>query len=176
MTGRSARRPAEGEFHEYYTPYVALVPEGDVVESLRAQREELMALIASVPDEKRGHAYEEGKWTIEEVIGHLVDTERAFAYRIMCFTRGMADVEQPGVDQDVMVPASGATERGLDSIAREFDHLRRANLELFETLDDDALAIRGRASGTEVTVRGVMYIVYGHAAHHARVLRERYLG
>ncbi|MEM1448971.1 MAG: DinB family protein [Planctomycetota bacterium] len=175
MTHRSPLRPAADEFHEYYTPYIAKVPDGDVVEHLRAQREETLALVASIPDGRRGHRYEEGKWSIEEVLGHVVDTERAFSYRIMCFTRGMADVEQPGVDQDVMVPASGATERGLESIAREFDHLRRANVELFETLGDDALSIRGRASGTEVSVRGVMYIVHGHAAHHAGVIRERYL-
>ncbi|MEM9378494.1 MAG: DinB family protein [Planctomycetota bacterium] len=175
MTHRSPLQPAPADYHEYYSRYVDGVPDGDVVEHLRAQREELLALVESVPADRRGYRYADGKWTIEEVLGHVVDTERAFAYRIMCFVRGMADVEQPGIDQDVMVPASGATERGLESIAHEFDALRRANLELFETLDDDALSIRGRASGTGFTVRSVLYIVHGHAAHHAGVVRERYL-
>ncbi|MEM6675352.1 MAG: DinB family protein [Planctomycetota bacterium] len=175
MAERTARRPDVDEYDSYYAQYVARVPDGDVINALRAQHETFVALIRSIPDQRRGHRYADGKWSIEEVFGHIVDTERAFAYRTMCFVRGLADIEQPGIDQDVMVPASGATERGLESIADEFDHLRRANLALFDTLDDDALASRGRASGADVSVRALLHIVYGHADHHAQVVRERYL-
>jgi hypothetical protein len=176
MPARSPLRPAEGDHHPYYDPYIALVPDGDVVDALRAQHEDLVALCASVPDDLRGFAYAPGKWTIEEVVGHVVDIERAFAYRVMCFVRGLEGRDQPDVDQGVMVPASRATERGLDSIARELDHLRRSNLELFDSLADDQLAIRGRASGKRGTARSWLYVIHGHAEHHARVLRERYLG
>ena len=175
MTMRTAKRPAEGDFHSYQGPYVAAVPDGDIVDSLRAQHEALGALLAGVPDRRRGHRYAPGKWTIEELMGHVVDIERAFSYRAMCFVRGLADVEQPGVDQDLMVPVSGANERGLDSIAREFDHLRQANIELFDALGDEQLAIRGHASGIECTVLTVLFMIHGHADHHARVLQERYL-
>ena len=175
MTTRTAARPAQADFDPFYAGYVSLVPDGDIVETLRVQREDLAALFARVPEERHGFRYSPGKWTLEEVVGHVVDIERVFSYRAMCFARGLAEVEQPGVDQDLMVPASGATERGLDSLAREFDHLRLANIELFHTFDDEQLAVLGRASGLPLTTRAMLYILHGHAEHHARFIEDRYL-
>lgn len=172
---RTARRPAATDFAEYYTPYVALVPDGDVVEHLAAQRERFGSLLASVPAERAGHRYAEGKWTIEELVGHVVDIERVFSYRVMCFCRGMGEVPQAGVDQDVMVAASGATARGLASLAEEFDHLRAANLVFLRSLSDADLDRRGVASGVEFSALAVAFTMYGHLEHHANVLSERYI-
>jgi len=175
MTTRTAARPAEGDFEPFYAGYVALAPDGDIVENLRKQRGELLALFARVPAERHGFRHAPGKWTLEEVVGHIVDTERVFSYRAMCFVRGLADIEQPGVDQDLMVPASGATERGLASLVREFDHLRLSTIELFDTIDDEGLAIVGTASGCRFTTRAMLFVLHGHAEHHARVLESKYL-
>ena len=107
------------------------------------------------------------------MIGHIVDIERACAYRAMCFLRGL-DGEQPGVDQDVMVPNSRANERGLESLSAEFLHLRMSNVELFRHLDDVQWQTRGRASGMEISVLSLACILFGHAAHHHSVIEERY--
>ena len=92
MTTRTAGRPAEGDFGPFYAGYVALAPNGDIVENLREQREVLLALLARVPRERYGFRHAPGKWTLEEVAGHIVDTERVFSYRAMCFVRGLADI------------------------------------------------------------------------------------
>ena len=94
MTTRTPARPAEGEYDSFYASYVALVPDGDIVENLRAQREDILALITRDPAPGRGFRYAPEKWTLEEVVGHVVDIERVFSYRAMCFVRGLADVEQ----------------------------------------------------------------------------------
>ncbi len=166
-------RPSADEFQPFYGPYLELVPDGDVVEHLRTQGETLVKAWRALPDAARGYRYATGKWTVEEVIGHVVDVERVFSYRAMCFLRQLP-AEQPGVDQDIMVPNSRANERGLDSWINEFEHLRASNAELFGSLTDDECMVRGRASGGEVTVRAVIGMIYGHAQHHANVLSERY--
>ena len=177
QTTRTPRTPAADEYAPYYAGYVGLAPEGDIVRALEAQTQSLLRLFESVPRERRGgYRYAEGKWTIEEVVGHIVDIERVFSYRAMCFTRGMGDVELAGVDQDVMVAASGAAARDDASLAREFLHLRTANVLLFDTFGDKALDTRGVASGATFSVRAILAMMYGHAQHHGNVLQERYLG
>lgn len=171
---RSTAPPSPDEYGPYYTPYIELAPEGDIVRALEAQSESLLETFGVFEGERGAHAYAEGKWTAAEVIGHVVDIERVFAYRAMCFLRSMGDVEQAGVDQDVMVPASRATERGVASWMREFKHLRASHVALFEALTDDDLSLVGRASGASCTVRALLYKMFGHAEHHARVLEDRY--
>ena len=171
---RSAVRPAPGDFGPYFQPYIDLVPDGDIVRALETQSGTLLSTFSEFGGERGGYAYAEAKWTAAEVIGHVVDIERVFAYRAMCFLRGMGDVEQAGVDQDVMEPASRATERGVDSWIREFKHLRASHVALFDPLNDEDLALVGRASGVSCTVRALLYKMFGHANHHARVLEERY--
>ncbi len=165
------QRPAATEYAPYYEAYVVRVPGGELTALLEAQRQPLLDAFTSA---RAAFAYAPGKWTSEEVVGHIVDIERVFSYRAMCWTRGLQGVELAGVDQDQMVPASRATERGMASLAEEFDHLRRSNVALIRSLDGPSLAIRGRASGTEMTVRAMLHVLYGHAQHHADVLRQRY--
>ena len=168
-------RPAADEYPPYYTHYVELAPEGDLVRALEEQGQALAAEWAALPDAAAGFRYGPDKWSVEEVIGHIVDIERAFSYRTMCWMRGVPD-EQPGVDQDIMVPNSGADERGFASLSAEFLHLRQSNVELYRHLTDAQFQVRGRASGAEFSVRALACVMFGHAVHHASVIHERYAG
>lgn len=171
---RTPGAPAPGTFPAYYAPYVEAHPGGDVVEALAEQLPRLMAALRAVPADKTAYRYAEDKWSIEEVVGHIVDIERTFSYRAMCFTRGLGNIDQPGVDQDVMVPASGADARGLASLCDEFEPMRLSNIALFRSFGDAELALTGRASGATFDVRTVITILYGHAEHHLKVLADRY--
>ena len=165
-----ASKPEPDEYGDWYANYIALAPREDIVHALGVQLEPLLLTFRSVPAPWRGRRYATGKWTPEELVGHVVDTERLFSYRAMLFARGHGNVPLAGVDQDVMVNASGATGRGLDSLAEEFEHQRRANLALFESFTEADFNERGTASDTTFSVRAVLFMMYGHAEHHARVL------
>lgn len=167
-------RPSPGEHAPYHSTYFAHVPEGDIVAALRAQLDEVLALGRSIPAAQHTHRYAPGKWSVTEVFGHVVDLERAFGLRAMCFARKDPG-PLPGVDEDPYVAAACFDERGLASLLEELEHLRRANLALFASFDEATLERRGTASGHVMSVRGMMYLTAGHAAHHFNVLRERYL-
>lgn len=167
-----ARKPELVEYGEWYANYVALAPHEDIVHSLGVQLEPLLLAFRSVPAEWRGKRYDSGKWTPEELVGHVVDTERVFAYRAMLFTRGHGDVPLVGVDQDVMVDAWDANRRGLESLTEEFESLRRSNVALFDSFTEKEFDQRGTASGKSFSVRALLFIVYGHARHHADVLER----
>jgi hypothetical protein len=167
-------RPKPGEHAPYHATYFAHVPDGDIVATLRAQLDEALALLRSIPAALHTHRYAPGKWSVTELLGHVVDLERAFGLRAMCFARKDPG-PLPGVDEDPYVAAAAFDERGLASLLEEFEHLRRANLALFASFDEAALERRGTASGHVMSVRGMMYLTAGHAAHHFNVLRQRYL-
>ncbi|MFT5732701.1 MAG: hypothetical protein ACJA2W_000883 [Planctomycetota bacterium] len=173
MASHSSFRPSADESPPYYSGYVALAPDGKIVDALAEQGKRLVGEWRAAPESARGLRYADGKWTTEEVLAHIVDIERVLAYRAMCFLRGVKG-EQPGVDQDLMVPRSLANERGLESLVTEFEHQRLANVELFRGLAESLLDQRGVASGGEMSVRALLYILFGHAEHHAKVLAERY--
>ena len=121
-----------------------------------------------------GARYAPGKWSLTEVIGHVVDTERVLATRAMLFARGDAK-PLPGFDQDALIEGAMFDDRPLASLVDEFEHLRRANVALFGSWGEEAQARRGVASGCAFTVRALVTIVAGHALHHLDVVRERYL-
>jgi hypothetical protein len=167
-------RPKPGEHAPYHVTYFAHVPEGDIVAVLSAQLDDALALARSIPSGLHTHRYAPGKWSVTELFGHVVDLERVFGMRAMCFARKDPG-PLPSVDEDPYVAAACFDERGLASLVEEFEHLRRANLALYSSFDEAALERRGTASGHVMSVRGMMFLTAGHAAHHFNVLRERYL-
>ncbi len=175
MSNPFEARPTADEYPSYYANYVDLAPAGDLLAALQSQGEALSQAWRDLPAIAGGFRYGDGKWSVEEVIGHVIDIERVFSYRAMCFLRGLPE-EQPGVDQDIMVPNSAADDRGFASLSAEFHHLRQSNVELLRHLTDSQLQVRGRASGGEISVRALACILFGHAAHHAGVIDERYAG
>jgi uncharacterized damage-inducible protein DinB len=169
------RRPAADEHPPYYRPYIERVEVGKPPAVFGRQLAESLALLASVGEEQSLARYAPGKWSMREVVGHLVDSERIFAMRALCFARGeRADL--PGFDENAYVAAAGFDRRPWEALRGEMRRVREATIALFEGFTDAQLDARGRANGGEFTVRAVAWIIAGHEAHHLDVLRERYLG
>jgi Uncharacterized protein conserved in bacteria len=176
MTSTAFRstRPVAGEFLPYYGTYIDKVPDGDIVETLTSQLPQTLALIRSIPETTGDKRYAAGKWSIREVIGHLIDAERIFVYRALRFSR--ADATQvPGFDENAYAANGPYSKVSLADLADEFEHVRRATIQFFSHLDNDALSRRGNANGAEITVRALAFIMAGHETHHMGVLRDRYL-
>jgi len=167
-------RPRFGDYPEYHAQYVDQVPHGDVLEILAQQLDSSLTLLRGIDEQHAGHRYAPGKWSIKELVGHVVDIERVFAYRALVFARG-DKTPLPGVEQDDLVAGGHFETRSLASLCTELEHLRRSNLALFESLSSEVLTRRGEASGFEMTVRAILFIIAGHERHHVTVLRERYL-
>ena len=168
-------RPAPSEYAEYYGLYVGQVPDGDVLEILERGVGETRELLDGIPPEWETHRYEPGKWSVREVVGHVLDAERVFAYRALSFAR--ADpAPLPSMDENAWAVSSGAGRRPLASLLGELEHLRRSHVAMFAGFGDEVWDRRGVASGFELTVRAMPYILAGHEIHHRRVLAERYLG
>ena len=174
MTTATIPRPDATEYAPFYGTYVGKVPDGDLLELLERQRRETQNLLAGLSDTQALHRYAPGKWSMKEVVGHLMDSERVFCYRALRFAR--AD-EKPlqGFDEKAWVPAGSFDARPLTDLAAELDAVRRATIALFRGFDAAALARKGTANNNEVTVRALAWIVAGHERHHVAILRERYL-
>ena len=168
-------RPEPTEYGAYYEKYVSIINENDILTTLAAQPTELADMFVAVPEERGTFAYAEGKWTIKEVLGHLIDGERMFAYRAFRISRGdMTPIE--GFEQDGYIENAFSNDRGFADILEEFKLLRRANMIFFNHLHDDAWLRIGTASGVPVSVRAIAYIMAGHVRHHVNILRDRYAG
>lgn len=170
----SAVRPEKSEYAPYYERYISRVPDGDVVAELNKQLEETLALIRSIPETRGNYRYAEGKWSIKELLGHVIDSERVFAYRALRFGRGDA-TPLSGFEQDDFMRGANFNKRSFEDLAKEYEYVRRASISLFASLEDDAWARRGTANNDEVSVRGLAFIIAGHERHHVEVLRTRYL-
>lgn len=168
-------RPRADEFAPFYAGYIALIPDGDVRQHLRGQLDETFATLTGVSDAVANGAYAPGKWMLKEVVGHMADAERVFAYRMVRIARA-DETPLSAFDENAWVPASGASARTLDSLLTEFGSVRAATLSLLESLSPEAWVRRGTASGKTVSVRALAYICAGHERHHMRIVRERYLG
>ena len=173
-TAWRADRPATDEFAPYYGMYISRVPDGDVVATLASQIPETAAFLRSLPESLGDHRYAPEKWSIREVIGHISDAERVFAYRALRFARG-DKTPVPGFDENDYVANGNFGSRSLEDLISEFEHLRQATIHLFGGLDEKSMAMRGTANGLEVSVRALAFIIAGHEEHHMEILRTRYL-
>jgi hypothetical protein len=167
-------RPDASEYAPFYAGYIAGVPDGDLLDTLRTQGRETAALLAGIPAAKHDFAYAPGKWTLKEVIGHIGDAERIFSYRMLRIARGDA-TPLPGFDENAYVPASGAKDRTLADLAAELGIIRAATLALLEHLPPGAGVRRGTSNNKEISVRALAWITAGHERHHLKIVRERYL-
>jgi hypothetical protein len=168
------RRPDRTEAAEYYFRYIDLVPDGDICRTLRLQRAELVSLFAGVDASMAGHRYADDKWTLRQVLGHVIDTERVFVMRAFWFARAF-DSPMPSFDQDAAIAVADFDSRAWPGLVDECAVVRDASLALFDALPEDAWERQGIASGNQVTVRALAWITAGHAEHHAKIVRERYL-
>ncbi|HJU84722.1 MAG TPA: DinB family protein [Holophagaceae bacterium] len=168
-------RPAPDEFAPYYAGYIAKVPEGaDVLEMLEAQKLELKALFGSMSEDQALYFYAPGKWSLKQLVGHLIDAERVFSQRVFRFSREDA-TPMPSFEEDAYVAHGHAETRPMADLLEELLLLRSANLLMFRALSNEAWNRRGEASGKVVSVRALLFITAGHLRHHLDVVRERYL-
>lgn len=168
-------RPERSEYADYYGLYIGRVPEGDVRELMASEIESTLELLRGVPAERETYRYAEGKWSVREVVGHMIDVERVFAYRALAFAR-QDPAPIPGMEQDRWALASNAGRRPLGELADELELTRRAHVALFRSFDDEMALATGVASGFRFSVRSLAYCLVGHDIHHREVLAERYLG
>ena len=168
------RRPDPGEYNAYYDRYVALVPGGDIIALLTVQLDDTVALLRDLSEDQALHAYAPGKWTVKEVIGHVMDAERVFMHRALRFGRG-DETALPPFDENTYTPAGEFNARPLASLISELTTVRRATVALLAGLPADAWQRRGTASGFRVSVRGLAWITAGHELHHRQILTQRYL-
>jgi DinB family protein len=173
MSTTLSPRPASDEYLAYYERYIALVPDGNLVELLGAQNLETVSLLSGVDDKRGLYAYAPGKWTIKEVIGHLSDAERVFTHRALRFARGDAQ-PLPGFDENAYVPAGRFNQRPIADLVDEFRAVRASTVHLFRYLSEEEMARRGIANNNPISVRALGFVIAGHERHHAKLLRERY--
>ena len=165
-------RPGPGEYAEFYAGYIASLPSGNILEILEGQKDQLRYL-ANIAADRETFRYAPGKWSLREVVGHLIDAERVFSYRALRFSRG-DDTPLPGFDENFYVANADFDSRTLQSLIEELTLLRSANVLLFRSLTPEDLARIGVANTHPVTVRALAFILAGHLQHHFNVLRERY--
>jgi uncharacterized damage-inducible protein DinB len=176
MSGwRKIDKPQPGEYATHASAYLELTPEdGPILIHLQRTAEILAHLYRSLPEERLLYRYAPGKWTMKEVLLHLIDDERIYAYRALAIARGDM-TPLPGFDQEAYALASRANERAVENLLDEYALVRRATLALFNSFTDEMLLRRGNADGHSVTVRGLIYHVAGHEQHHLKIIREQYL-
>lgn len=168
-------RPAADEYAPYYGSYIDKITESDVLPVLSGQQRSTADLLAGLSEAQASYRYAPGKWSLREIIGHLSDAERIFAYRMLRIARA-DQTPMPGFDENAYVPAGNFERRPLADVAAEFRAVRDATIALIRGLAPEALARRGTASEKPISARALVFIIAGHERHHMAVIGERYLG
>ena len=166
-------QPLETEYAPYYRDYVGQVTEQDILPVLRSQLDALDVLLGRVAPDRETYRYAEGKWSIREIIGHLIDGERVFGHRAFCIARGEKQ-NLPGFEQNDYILTAPYDHLDLEDLLSEFRLVRLSNLAMLRNLDGEAWARMGTANDNQVSVRALAFIIAGHVRHHMGVLRERY--
>jgi uncharacterized damage-inducible protein DinB len=167
-------KPDTSEYVSYFGKYISLVPGDDIIAALGNQIENTGRLLRNLSESQGELRYAPGKWSIKEVIGHLIDSERIFAYRALRFARN-DQTPLNSFDENNYVANSNYHLRKLADLADEFEVVRKANLHLLKNLDEEAWMRRGKANDNEISVRALAYVIAGHELHHLDIIRSRYL-
>lgn len=162
------------EYIPYYQTYINKAGDLPLIDGLKQSQNQSIAFLESIPEETYGYAYSEGKWTIKEVIQHVIDTERIFAYRALCIGR-KDETSFPGYEQDDYAVTSQANLRTKQSLISEYKTVRMSNISLFESFTDEMLKEIGTASNSPVSPRAIAFVLIGHETHHWDVIKARYL-
>ncbi|SDW71059.1 DinB family protein [Paenibacillus sp. PDC88] len=167
------QKPSQEEYAGDIGDYIRLVPEGNIIDILLAQEKQMTELLASLTESQGAYQYAEGKWTLKEVVGHIVDSERVMTYRLLRFARG-DQTPLPGFDQEVFIPPFGGWT--IAQLAEDYKAVRQATITLLRGLPVEAWSRKGTANDVNITVRALAYGITGHELHHLGVIRTRYLG
>lgn len=167
-------KPQPNEYAPYAAGYVNAVPEGPVLEILEQLKDSSYKFFLGLTDDQADYAYAEGKWTLKQVLGHMIDTERVFAFRAFCFSRGEQQ-HFPGFDQEQYIQNSTFDSRTIQDLAHEFKAVRESTLFLYCSLTEKQSLLVGTASNHPVSVRALVYMTAGHELYHLDLIKERYL-
>jgi len=159
---------------EYYHKYINLAIGDDLKTALQNHQTGLVSLLENVPEEKWDYRYAEGKWSIKEVVQHIIDGERVFSYRALCFSR-KDKTALPGFDENLFTENANADSRTKQELIDELKTVQKSSAQMFNSFNEEQLEQHGVASGQPTYVKGIAYILVGHALHHKKILEERYL-
>jgi uncharacterized damage-inducible protein DinB len=166
-------KPGETEHAPYYSRYIDMVPDGDILGTLAAQIGVTLTELRKISDQDSLHRYAQGKWSVREVVGHMIDAERIFAYRALRFARN-DQTKLPGFEENDYVVAANFNERSWTDLIDEFYAVRRSDIAMFRGLSEEAWSRVGIANDTPMSVRAAAYVIAGHERHHLGVIREKY--
>lgn len=167
-------RPQEKDYIPYFEHYINLVPEDDIISALKTNHQTVLDFIEDIPRQKLNYFYDDGKWTVKQVINHIIDTERILSYRALRFARG-DNQKVLAFDEDLYAANANLTNTNIQMLADEFDSVRLSNILLFKQLSDKELLLKGHMASGEVNVLSLGYMLCGHAQHHINIIKERYL-
>jgi hypothetical protein len=167
-------KPNHDYLPEFYKGYVSLVSDQPLITSLTQSKEKALNLFKTISEEQGAYAYQEGKWTIKELINHVIDAERVFAYRALTFARN-DKAELPGFEENQWVVASRANNRSIENLVGQYEQVSASTMMLFKSFDTEMLNSLGTASGVQFNVANIGFIIAGHETHHIHMLKERYL-
>jgi hypothetical protein len=167
-------KPSASDYAPFYETYVKLVKDDDLIKALHSSLDEIHENLASIPADKMDYAYAEGKWTVRELLQHMIDTERVFSYRAMAFARGEQQ-DLPGFDENKYASTANVEARNISEMKEELLTLRRSVYLMYKGLTEQDLTRSGLANKNGVTVNALGYIIIGHVRHHFAVIKERYL-
>jgi len=167
-------KPQPGEFASYAAGYIDKVPSGPIIEILEYLKDSTYNFFSRITAEQADYAYAEGKWTLKQVLGHMIDTERVFSFRVLCFSRGDQNA-LPGFDQDEYMAGSTYSTRSIQDLADEFKALRSATVYLYSNLTDEQSEMKGMASNHPVSVRALVYMTAGHELYHLDLIKSLYI-
>lgn len=169
------RKPLPGEYAEYYHKYINQIPDGNIVDYLNSQLSEVESFLKTIPEEKSFYKYSKDKWSIKEVLGHILDCERIFSYRMLRFSRKDTENSLPGFEENSYIENSNYTNAQFAELIEEYVYLRKSILLMLRGFSEEMWTRKGIASNNPVTVRAIAYILAGHTLHHISIIKERYM-
>jgi len=174
MTATTMTRPAAGDYPPYMEAYISQVKGDHIFEELFQAYIDTMELVTSFDPETLHYRYAPGKWTILDIMQHILDAERIFCYRALRFAR-KDTTDLPGFEENNYAVTANATRRDINDLVREFSLVRSATIELFKSFDAEMMEQRGTANGKNITVKALLFVILGHELHHRKVIQERYM-
>ena len=166
-------RPTPEEYAPYFETYISKVPDGDILDTLEEQTSETLDMLEAIPEDRQLFSYAPGKWTIKQVVGHIIDCERVFSYRLLRIARN-DQTPLPGFEQDDFVAAADSNSRDWEDLLEEYESVRMSTLSLVRQIQPEWWSRMGNASGNKLTVRAAAFIIAGHELHHLKILHELY--
>lgn len=161
-------------YADFYTNYIKLAQQGELKKVLKKNTRKFISLLNEIPNSKVDYAYAKGKWTIKQLLQHIIDAERVFAYRALRVAR-YDETPLPGFDENLWAEHADVSDRNWNDMIKEFRMLRRSNLLMVESFSKEQLAATGTASGHSISCAALCFIIAGHVEHHMNIIRERYL-